>query len=148
MLVQSSAGAINCWCSVVPLDTCLGAYLFPTHARCPRLERRQAEGYTLLGLEQTSESVRLPDYTFPAKAVLVLGREKEGLPQEVRRQAGAGAAPGACTASANELRLHVHAWGHACIACGVARNGNEATSSACFCICSPGVQHRSCTTCC
>jgi hypothetical protein len=66
----------------------LASYCHParTHAaRRRRLERRQAEGYTLLGLEQTAESVRLPDYTFPSKAVLVLGRVKEGLPQEVRR---------------------------------------------------------------
>ena len=40
--------------------------------------------YALLGLEQTAESCRLPDYPFPAKCVLVLGREKEGLPPEVR----------------------------------------------------------------
>ncbi|GIL43959.1 hypothetical protein Vafri_1516 [Volvox africanus] len=47
------------------------------------LERRAAEGYTLVGLEQTAESVRLPDYRWPAKVVLVLGREKEGIPPEV-----------------------------------------------------------------
>ncbi len=39
--------------------------------------------YTLLGLEQTSESIPLPSYAFPARAVLVLGREKEGLPAEL-----------------------------------------------------------------
>lgn len=49
----------------------------------PWLERRAAEGYTLVGLEQTAESVALPDYRWPARAVLVLGREKEGMPQEV-----------------------------------------------------------------
>ncbi len=41
--------------------------------------------YTLVGLEQTAESVRLPDYRWPQRAVLVLGREKEGLPPEVRK---------------------------------------------------------------
>ncbi len=40
--------------------------------------------YTLVGLEQTAESVRLPDYRWPSKVVLVLGREKEGIPPEVR----------------------------------------------------------------
>ncbi|KAG2452645.1 hypothetical protein HYH02_002878 [Chlamydomonas schloesseri] len=47
------------------------------------LERKAAEGYTLVGLEQTAESVRLPDYQWPERAVLVLGREKEGIPPEV-----------------------------------------------------------------
>ncbi|KXZ44095.1 hypothetical protein GPECTOR_74g709 [Gonium pectorale] len=47
------------------------------------LEQRAAEGYTLVGLEQTAESVRLPDYRWPSKVVLVLGREKEGIPPEV-----------------------------------------------------------------
>ncbi|PNH07214.1 putative methyltransferase TARBP1 [Tetrabaena socialis] len=47
------------------------------------LERKAAEGYTLVGLEQTAESVRLPEYRWPARVVLVLGREKEGLPPEV-----------------------------------------------------------------
>ncbi|GFH22891.1 SpoU_methylase domain-containing protein, partial [Haematococcus lacustris] len=47
------------------------------------LERKQSEGWLLVGLEQTSESTRLPDYAFPPRCVLVLGREKEGLPAEV-----------------------------------------------------------------
>jgi len=41
--------------------------------------------YTLVGLEQTSESCMLPEFRFPARSVLVLGREKEGLPPEVGR---------------------------------------------------------------
>jgi tRNA G18 (ribose-2'-O)-methylase SpoU len=36
-----------------------------------------------VGLEQTAESTQLSAYTFPAKTVLVLGREKEGVPPEV-----------------------------------------------------------------
>ncbi|GAX81015.1 hypothetical protein CEUSTIGMA_g8450.t1 [Chlamydomonas eustigma] len=52
-------------------------------ALLPWLLRKQAEGYCLLGLEQTAESIRLPDYPFPSQCVLVLGREKEGLPPEV-----------------------------------------------------------------
>lgn len=47
------------------------------------LEKKQSEGYSLIGLEQTAESRCLPEYDFPPKCVLVLGREKEGLPPEV-----------------------------------------------------------------
>lgn len=49
------------------------------------LEVKASEGYSLVGLEQTAESVCLPDYEWPERCVLVLGREKEGLPPEVRR---------------------------------------------------------------
>jgi len=37
----------------------------------------------LVGLEQTAESTSLPQFKFSAKTVLVLGREKEGIPPEV-----------------------------------------------------------------
>jgi tRNA G18 (ribose-2'-O)-methylase SpoU len=39
--------------------------------------------YTLVGLEQTAGSVPLPSYAWPRRVVLVLGREKEGVPPEV-----------------------------------------------------------------
>ncbi len=41
------------------------------------------EGYTLVGLEQTADSVSLPVYEWPERAVLVLGREREGMPAEI-----------------------------------------------------------------
>ena len=44
------------------------------------LSRQRQAGYTLLGLEQTAEAVSLPEYRFPEKVVLLLGREKEGIP--------------------------------------------------------------------
>ncbi|KAF8072749.1 TARBP1 [Scenedesmus sp. PABB004] len=47
------------------------------------LSARRAEGYALVGLEQTAESRVLPHYAFPRRTVLVLGREKEGIPPEV-----------------------------------------------------------------
>ena len=37
----------------------------------------------LLGLEQTAESCGLQNFPFPDRCVLVLGREKEGMPPEV-----------------------------------------------------------------
>jgi tRNA guanosine-2'-O-methyltransferase len=39
------------------------------------------EGWVLVGLEQASDSVALQNYTFPPKAILILGKEKEGIPQ-------------------------------------------------------------------
>ena len=36
------------------------------------LEMRE-DGYTLVGAEQTANSVSLPDYTFPQKTLLLLG---------------------------------------------------------------------------
>ncbi|WIA08744.1 hypothetical protein OEZ85_008167 [Tetradesmus obliquus] len=47
------------------------------------LATKQAQGYALVGLEQTAESTCLPEYKFPSKTVLVLGREKEGIPPEI-----------------------------------------------------------------
>ncbi|KAL3834975.1 hypothetical protein ACJIZ3_009711 [Penstemon smallii] len=47
------------------------------------LEKKKQEGYAILGLEQTANSVPLDEYKFPTKTVLVLGREKEGIPVEI-----------------------------------------------------------------
>jgi len=47
------------------------------------LQDRKAEGYTCVGLEQTVESCKLPSYSFPDRCVLVLGKEKEGIPPAV-----------------------------------------------------------------
>jgi len=47
------------------------------------LEEQRELGYTILGLEQTAEAVQLPGYSFPEKSVLLLGREKEGIPAEL-----------------------------------------------------------------
>ncbi|PON64645.1 tRNA/rRNA methyltransferase [Parasponia andersonii] len=47
------------------------------------LEKKKKEGYSILGLEQTANSIPLDHYTFPEKMVLVLGREKEGIPVDI-----------------------------------------------------------------
>jgi tRNA G18 (ribose-2'-O)-methylase SpoU len=47
------------------------------------LLRWKSEGYTIVAVEQTASSVSLADYTLPRKMVLVLGREKEGIPVDV-----------------------------------------------------------------
>ena len=47
------------------------------------LGEQKSQGYTLLGLEQTAEAVQLPGYEFPKKTVLLLGREREGIPADL-----------------------------------------------------------------
>nr|GMD79755.1 uncharacterized protein LOC109185383 isoform X2 [Ipomoea batatas] len=47
------------------------------------LEKKKQEGFSILGLEQTANSMSLDQYVFPKKTVLVLGREKEGIPVDI-----------------------------------------------------------------
>jgi tRNA G18 (ribose-2'-O)-methylase SpoU len=48
------------------------------------LRRKRMEGFTLVGLEQTANAVKLPCFRFPRERVLlILGAEKEGIPAEV-----------------------------------------------------------------
>lgn len=47
------------------------------------LEVKMKEGFTLVGLEQTAHSISLEKYMFPKKTVLVLGKEKEGIPIDI-----------------------------------------------------------------
>jgi tRNA G18 (ribose-2'-O)-methylase SpoU len=42
-------------------------------------------GWSLVGLEQTDESVSLPSFSWPRKTILILGAEKEGIPMDVLR---------------------------------------------------------------
>lgn len=44
---------------------------------------KKSEGYHLIGVEQTSSSQSLPTFQFPKQSVLVLGREKEGIPADL-----------------------------------------------------------------
>ncbi|RLN47242.1 hypothetical protein BBJ29_004867 [Phytophthora kernoviae] len=47
------------------------------------LLRWKREGYTIVAVEQTASSVSLANHTLPRKMVVVLGREKEGIPVDV-----------------------------------------------------------------
>ncbi|MBN2684318.1 MAG: RNA methyltransferase [Pontiellaceae bacterium] len=54
--------------------------LLTTHNTLPPvLKRLKQEGYSLVGLEQTTNSVALADYVFSARTALVIGSEREGL---------------------------------------------------------------------
>ena len=48
----------------------------------PVLKELKAEGYTLVGLEQTTNSVSLHEYQFPRRTALVIGNERLGLTDE------------------------------------------------------------------
>ncbi|MBC7581437.1 TrmH family RNA methyltransferase [Aeromicrobium sp.] len=41
------------------------------------------EGYTIAAIEQSQQSIKLPDYTAPTKLALIVGREVEGIELEV-----------------------------------------------------------------
>ena len=45
--------------------------------------RMRSEGYTIVGVEQTSTSKCLPKYNYPKKAVIVLGSEGQGMPANI-----------------------------------------------------------------
>lgn len=47
------------------------------------LERKRAQGYSVIGLEQTAHSRPMDRFEFPQRTVLVLGREKEGIPVDI-----------------------------------------------------------------
>ncbi|MCE5303991.1 MAG: hypothetical protein LLF97_12915 [Planctomycetaceae bacterium] len=49
----------------------------------PVLERLRAEGFTIVGLEQTSNAVSIFEFAFPRKTVLVVGNERSGIEPEV-----------------------------------------------------------------
>ncbi|XP_076463915.1 tRNA (guanosine(18)-2'-O)-methyltransferase TARBP1-like [Babylonia areolata] len=50
------------------------------------LEEKRRDSYTLVGVEQTANSVELTKYKFPKKTLLVLGNEKEGIPPDLLQQ--------------------------------------------------------------
>lgn len=55
----------------------------PENIRDYLLEKKK-EGYTLIGLEQTDQSVELNnDLKFPQKSLILLGREREGIPGDL-----------------------------------------------------------------
>lgn len=49
----------------------------------PTLKKLKASGYTLVGLEQTTNSTRIYDYPFPLKMALVIGHERNGITDDV-----------------------------------------------------------------
>lgn len=59
--------------------------LEPRRTLEPALLRLREEGYTLVGLEQSSHSTCLYDFAFPRRTALVIGNERGGLAEETLR---------------------------------------------------------------
>lgn len=55
----------------------------PLHDLRRWMLQKKMEGYSLVGLEQTAESTMLPHFGFASKSVLLLGREREGIPADL-----------------------------------------------------------------
>ncbi|OII74613.1 tRNA ribose methylase TRM3p [Cryptosporidium ubiquitum] len=47
------------------------------------VHNKRIEGYKIFGLEQTSSSTNIKECIFPKKSVLILGKEKEGIPSDI-----------------------------------------------------------------
>jgi len=52
----------------------------------PPLKELKQQGYTLIGLEQSDQSVMLPNYASPAKIALLIGEEVHGIEQSLLDQ--------------------------------------------------------------
>ena len=61
----------------VPLVEC------PLHRLGPWLLEKRTESFRIVAVKQTANSVCLDSFTFPARCVLLLGKEKEGVPVEL-----------------------------------------------------------------
>ena len=49
----------------------------------PQILRLRSEGYRIVGLEQTTGAVSIYEYSFPSRALLVVGHERNGLEPEL-----------------------------------------------------------------
>ncbi|MBM4000369.1 MAG: RNA methyltransferase [Planctomycetes bacterium] len=49
----------------------------------PVLARLKRDGYAIIGIEQTTESIDIHTYAFPRRAVLVIGNERLGIDESV-----------------------------------------------------------------
>ncbi len=49
----------------------------------PVLKELKQQGYSLVGLEQTTNSTLLPQYAFPRRTALIVGNERQGLTDDV-----------------------------------------------------------------
>jgi tRNA G18 (ribose-2'-O)-methylase SpoU len=57
-----------------------------SHQEMPDLSQLRIDGYTIVGLEQDTRSIQLPDYTPQKKIALLLGEEVEGITADLRAE--------------------------------------------------------------
>ncbi len=96
--VSRIARAAGC-CGVTKLILCGTARLIPEIARdaktslelelhrtlSPVLKKWKANGYEIVGLEQSTNSVSIYEFTFTRRMVLVIGNERSGIDPEILR---------------------------------------------------------------
>ena len=51
-------------------------------ALVPVLKRLKDDGYQIVGLEQTTNSQSLPEFSFPKRTALLVGHERLGIPED------------------------------------------------------------------
>lgn len=51
----------------------------------PVLERLRREGFSIVGLEQTTDAASIFEFTFPRRCVLIVGNERSGIEPEALR---------------------------------------------------------------
>jgi tRNA G18 (ribose-2'-O)-methylase SpoU len=69
--------------AVVARDSLDSVVIEPRRTLLPALRGLRQDGYTVVCLEQTTDSVDLHHYAFPRKVALVVGNERTGLPDDV-----------------------------------------------------------------
>jgi len=93
----------------VTAERLLPMQIVPPAALPSYLAARRADGYTLLGLEQTTGSQPLPAFAWPRRALLLLGGEGLGLPAELLPLLDACVEIPQPGASIRSLNVHVSA---------------------------------------
>lgn len=53
----------------------------------PDITALKSDGYRIVGLEQATDSILLPEYKTPEKIALILGEEVHGIPEELQANA-------------------------------------------------------------
>jgi 23S rRNA (guanosine2251-2'-O)-methyltransferase len=56
------------------------------HQEMPNFKQLKADGFRIVGLEQDSRAILLPDYATPPKIALLLGEEVGGIASDLRNQ--------------------------------------------------------------
>lgn len=75
--IVSAGGAID---SKIARDALAVVTIENRRSLAPALKRlRDEEGYQLVGLEQTTDSKNIHDFSFPRKCALVIGHERKGI---------------------------------------------------------------------
>lgn len=79
-LIQCGAGKVD---REIARDAAEYVHIQVRRSLAPAVTQLSKDGYSLIGLEQTTHSESLYDFSFPRKAALVVGAEREGIEDDV-----------------------------------------------------------------